>query len=97
MLFKQGSTLFVFNRTHSKADPMLEKGAKWASSPADIARQCSVTFSCVFSDDALKEVFESWLSGKPQKGSIFVDCSTVYPDTIRGLDAEAQKAGQHML
>ena len=94
MLSKQRSTFFVFNRTKAKADPVLEKGAKWASSPADIARQCTVTFSCVFSDDALKEVFEGWLSGKPQKGSIFVDCSTVYPDTIRGLDAKAQEAGE---
>lgn len=91
---EQGSSLFVFNRTKAKADSLVDKGAKWAASPAEIAKHCTITFSCVFSDDALTEEFQQFLSGGPEKDSIFVDCSTVYPDTIRGLDAKCQEAGK---
>ena len=85
--------LLVHNRTAAKAKPLIEKGAEWVDSPAEIGQQCSIAFSCVFSDTALTETFTSYLSGKPQKGSIYVDCSTVYPNTIRKLDAKAKAAG----
>lgn len=88
--------MLVYNRTKSKADPVLDKGAKWATSPAEIATQSTITFSCVFSDDALTDVFDTWLSGKPAKNSIYVDCSTVYPDTIRQMDAKAKQAGEQL-
>ena len=87
------SQLFIHNRTASKAEPLLKKGAVWAESPAGIAKQCSVTFSCVFSDKALQEVFADYLSGQPKAGSLYVDCSTVYPETIRELDAQAKAGG----
>ncbi|KAL3139877.1 hypothetical protein ABBQ38_004172 [Trebouxia sp. C0009 RCD-2024] len=90
---QNGVKLFVHNRTASKADALLTKGAVWAQSPAAIAKQCSIAFSCVFSDTALKEVFADYLSGQPKEGSLYVDCSTVYPDTIRELDAKAKAAG----
>ena len=85
--------LYVHNRTASKADSLLQKGALWAPSPASIAKQCSITFSCIFNDAALNEVFADFLNGKPAKGSIYVDCSTVYPDTIRELASKAKAAG----
>ena len=85
--------LLVHNRTAAKAKPLINQGAEWADTPAKIGQQCSIAFSCVFSDTALTEVFTSYLSGKPQKGSIYVDCSTVYPDTIRELVAKAKAAG----
>ena len=50
-------------------------------------------FSCVFSDTALKEVFTAYMSGHPKQGSLYIDCSTVSPDTIRELDAKAKAAG----
>ena len=96
----ESSTLHVHNRTPDKAKPLLEQGATWAASPARIGEQCSITFSCVFSDTALEEVFADYLSGQPKQGSLYVDCSTVSPDTIRQLDAQAKPAGdprQHCL
>ena len=90
---QNGVKLHVHNRTASNADSLLTKGAVWAPSPASIAKQCSIAFACVFSDAALQEVFADYLSGHPQAGSLFVDCSTVYADTIRELDAKAKAAG----
>ena len=47
----------------------------------------------MFADDALRSTFGAWLKGSPQQGSIFVDCSTVYPGTAKSLAAEAAKTG----
>ena len=44
-------------------------------------------------DSALESVFSSYLSGKPKQGSIFIDCSTVFPDLTARLANEAEKAG----
>ena len=92
-LQRQGSGLHIHNRTESKAKSLVDKGAIWESSPADIAQTCRITFSSLFADDGLKSTFRAWLSGKPEKGSIYVDSSTVYPGTARELTAEAEQAG----
>lgn len=92
---QNNDTMHVHNRTAAKADPLLKQGATWASSPASIGKQCSITFSCVFSDTALREVFTDYLSGHPRQDSLYIDCSTVSPDTIRELDAKAKAAGDH--
>lgn len=76
---------------------MLDQGAIWESSPAEIAKSCQITFSSMFADDGLKSTFKKWLSGGPQKGSIYVDSSTVYPGTVKELTDEAEKAGKAML
>lgn len=92
-LQKGGASLHVYNRTESKAKSLIDNGATWESSPAEIAKKCRITFSSMFADEGLKSTFKAWLSGKPQKGSIYVDSSTVYPGTAKELTAEAEKAG----
>ena len=92
-LKKQGANLHVHNRTESKANGLIDKGAIWESSPAEIAKKCRITFSSLFADDGLKSTFRAWLSGGPAKGSLYVDSSTVYPGTAKELTAEAEKSG----
>jgi hypothetical protein len=46
-------------------------------SHAELAPKCSVVFSMMANDAALQSVFDDYLSGRPQLGSIYVDCSTV--------------------
>lgn len=60
---------------------------------ADLAAQCDIVFASLAADSALESVFSSYLSGKPKKGSIFIDCSTVFPDLTEKLAAEAEEAG----
>ena len=44
---KAGFPLTVYSRTRSKSQPLLDKGAHWADSPADVARNSDVVFSIV--------------------------------------------------
>ncbi|DBA72789.1 hypothetical protein WJX79_000211 [Trebouxia sp. C0005] len=96
-LKKEGANLHVHNRTESKAKALLKEGAVWESSPADIAQKCDITFSSMFADEGLISTFKAWLTGKPKKGSLYVDSSTVYPGTVKQLTADATDAGVHFV
>jgi len=47
---------------------------------AELAEKCDIVFTMLAADAALEEVFAAFLSGNPKPGSVFVDCSTVFPD-----------------
>lgn len=63
---------------------------------ADLAKN-DVVFTMLGSDDAVREVFGSYLEGKPKAGSIFVECSTVYPDLAVEMSKEAHNYGVRVL
>ena len=46
-LLQAGFQATVFNRTRSKADPLLARGATWADSPRAVATQSDVVFTIV--------------------------------------------------
>ena len=52
-----------------------------------------IVFSMLGSDDAVRDVFGKYLEGKPRKGSIFVECSTVFPDLAIELAKEGEGDG----
>lgn len=52
-LRKQGVELVIHNRTRSKADDLLNKGAVWADSPAAVAREAEVVFTILAHPDAV--------------------------------------------
>ena len=42
-----GHELYIFNRTKEKAAGLLEKGAQWCESPAEVAQQAEIIFTIV--------------------------------------------------
>ena len=52
-----GYRVTVFNRTKSKADALVERGARWADSPRDVAAASDVVFSIVGYPEDVREVF----------------------------------------
>ena len=44
-LLAQKVDVTVYNRTPEKADPIISAGAKWAKTPADVARNVDVLFT----------------------------------------------------
>ena len=46
-LVKAGYELTVYNRTKSKADPLIALGAKWAATPAEASINQEVIFTMV--------------------------------------------------
>ena len=64
-LLKAGFPLAVYNRTAAKAQPLVDAGARLASTPADAARGASVVISMLADDAASRAV---WLgpNGAPR-------------------------------
>ena len=89
--------LTIWNRTPDKAKRLLERGAILASSPAAVARASELTLTILTDAQAIEAVYdgpEGLLTGDVV-GKLFVDMSTVAPETIRALAARvlAKKAG----
>jgi 3-hydroxyisobutyrate dehydrogenase len=94
-LLDQGHRLTVWNRTAAKAEPLLQRGARWARSPAEIARGHDITLSILTDATGVESVYlgpDGLLAGAVQ-GKLFIEMSTVPPETIRNLAARVRAAG----
>src|SRR6059036_913574 len=77
-LLSKGHTVTGFNRTKSKAQWLIEKGMKWADSPAQVAAQADVIISMVTSSAALEEIGQGVLSAIGP-GKVWIDMTTAAP------------------
>ncbi len=87
----------VSNRTRSKAQPLLDRGARWADSPRVVAQASDVVFTMVGFPRDVREVYmgkEGVLEGA-RAGTILVDMTTTEPSLAREIDAAARAKGAH--
>jgi 3-hydroxyisobutyrate dehydrogenase-like beta-hydroxyacid dehydrogenase len=88
--------LLIFNRTTKRAEDLsksLPSGKSMVSSSIeDVVSKSDIIFTCVGDDDAINQTIDSALKGQT-KGKLFVDCSTVHPDTTEGLAKKIVAAG----
>ena len=92
-LLAKGHALTVFSRTRSKAEGLLQEGARWADSPARVADASDVVFTMVGFPQDVSEVYlgEEGLIHQARAGMVFVDMTTA-PPSLAGTIAEAAKA-----
>ena len=98
-LLAAGHTVIGWNRSRSKAQPLIEAGMKLAEAPRVVAEQSEIVFSIVTDAAAVRDVAlgpDGIISGL-RKGGIYVDMSTIDPDASRSVAAEFTKAGSIML
>ena len=94
-ILKAGFPLTVYSRTRSKSQPLLDKGAHWADSPADVARNSDVVFSIVGFPADVEAVMlgpDGALSGLAQ-GGILCDMTTSSPALAARIAQEAAARG----
>jgi 3-hydroxyisobutyrate dehydrogenase len=91
-LIKAGYRVTVFNRTAAKAQPLLEAGARWADSPAAVARQSDIVFTMVGFPSDVRQTYLG--TGGVLEGSapraIIVDMTSSQPSLAMEI-AEAAK------
>ncbi|KAK4548362.1 hypothetical protein LTR36_010232 [Oleoguttula mirabilis] len=89
--------LAIYNRTTARAETLassLPSGkAKVVSSIEDAVKEADIIFTCVGDDKAIEETIEAALKSPEAKGKLFVDCSTVHPDTTNKLAKTINDAG----
>ena len=98
-LIAAGFAATVFNRTKSKAQPLLDAGMQWGETPRAVAEAAEITLSMVTNTQALESVAsgpEGIIAGLSQ-GKIYIDMSTVSPAASRALAEQVKAAGADML
>ena len=80
-LMEAGYATTIFTRSRAKAEPLLERGAKWADSPASAAEGADVVFSMVGLPSDVREVHlgERGTLAALREGAVVVDMSTSAP------------------
>jgi 3-hydroxyisobutyrate dehydrogenase len=89
-------TVTVWNRTAKKAKAAQEAGARLAATPAELAAGSDVVITILTNADAIKAVYEGaqgLLSGAV-KGKLFVEMSTVRPETERACCQDGREGAR---
>jgi 3-hydroxyisobutyrate dehydrogenase-like beta-hydroxyacid dehydrogenase len=74
-----GFTVSVWNRSRAKAEDLIARGAKWATSPEDAAIDADAVVTMVADDDASREVWltKDGAAATMKAGTLAIECSTV--------------------
>jgi 3-hydroxyisobutyrate dehydrogenase len=98
-LLAAGYLLTVNTRTKSKADPLLQLGAKWADTPAEAARSADVVFTCVPDTPDVEAVVlgENGIATASRAGLVVVDHSTISPSATRAMAGALAARGARLL
>ena len=86
-LIQRGHPAFVYTRTPSKAQPLLDAGATWCDSPQAVARHAKIVFSIVGFPADVRDVLlgpQGALSGCAV-GNILVDMTTSEPQLAKEI------------
>lgn len=88
-LLDAGHEVAVWNRTASKGDELVARGARRADSPADAARDADVVVTCVSDTPDLVAVVlgDHGVIEGIRDGAVLLDCSTVSPSAEKELAA----------
>lgn len=98
-LLKAGFEVFVYTRTKEKASELLSQGAKWASSPKEIAQLANAIISMVGYPSDVEEIYfgENGLIENGKKGTHLIDMTTSTPSLAMRISEEAKKRGMQSL
>lgn len=94
-LLKAGHSLAVHTRTQSRAEELLERGAKWADTPAKAAASADFVFVCVPDTPDVEEVLlgRGGIIESARAGQTAIDHSTISPTATRRIAAKLRERG----
>jgi 3-hydroxyisobutyrate dehydrogenase len=96
-LLAGGYPLTVHSRSRGRAEPLLERGARWADSPAAVMASSDVVFTMVGYPSDVREVTlgaDGTLS-TARTGCVLVDMTTSEPSLAREIYGHAKERGVH--
>ncbi len=94
-----GYSMVVHDAREEATRPLLEGGAKLATSPAEVAALCDVTFTSLPGPPQVEEVVDGRdgiLEGI-KEGAVYLDLSSCGPDLLRRLEPKFRQQGAHLM
>lgn len=94
-LLQKGFELTVYNRTASKAESLVQQGARQVHTPREAAAGQDMVITIVSDDASIHEVYqgEDGIIAAVQQGLTVMDCSTVSPPLAREIAAAVAERG----
>nr|OQO32077.1 hypothetical protein B0A51_00615 [Rachicladosporium sp. CCFEE 5018] len=93
--------LGIYNRTTSRSEKLASTlpsdKVKVLTSVEEAVSRADIIFTCLGDDKAINEIIATALKSSEAKGKLFVDCSTVHPDTTDKLGANIEAAGAYFV
>src|SRR5262245_11084702 len=98
-LLQKWHALHVYNKTASKMQPLINKGATACTSVKELASLCDVVFSVVSDDAALNHITqgENGIAANLKAGGIHVSISTILPATASKLSGLHKQHNNHYI
>ncbi len=98
-LMNGGHEVIGWNRTKSRAEPLMKQGMGWADTPSAVAAQCEIVFCIVTDGNAVKSIAlgEDGVIKGLKPGGVFIDMSTIAPSVSTEIASEFQAHGMFML
>jgi 3-hydroxyisobutyrate dehydrogenase len=94
-LLARGARTTIFSRTRARAESLLSRGASWAATPREAARDADVVFTMVGYPDDVRQVYfgnDGVIAGA-KRGSVLVDMTTTEPVLAVAIAEGAAAAG----
>ena len=98
-LLRNNVDLTIRDLDKSAAQPLLDKGAKWADTPKEMAEQCDIIITCLPSpaiSAAVMEAEDGILAGM-RPGMIWAEMSTTDESEVKRLGAIVEAHGGHAI
>lgn len=94
-LISAGYDVVVYNRTASRAEPLVAAGARAAAQPLEVAQQADLVLSIVTDSPDAEAVLlaEGGAVHGARKGALFVDMSTIAPQAARDIGTRLGQRG----
>lgn len=94
-LIDKGYNLTVYNRTASKAQSLIQAGASWAKTPAEVAQSAEIIFTMVGFPQDVEEVYfgNTGIFQAVKRGAILIDMTTTLPSLAQKIDLAATERG----
>lgn len=91
------SPLAIYNRTPARSEKLASTlpsdRTKVVTSIEEAVADADIIFTCVGDDKAITDTIDTALKSPNVKGKLFVDCSTIHPDTTDKLAKTINNAG----
>jgi len=91
----EGYAVTLYSRTKEKAGSLLDQGAGWAASPAEVARQADIVFTMVGFPSDVRQVYfgPEGIFEEAKSGSILCDLTTTEPGLAKEIYEAATRKG----
>jgi len=98
-LLKAGYPLLAYTRTKEKAEDLLQEGAVWKETVADLAREADVVMTMVGDPRDVEQVYfgEGGILENARPGTYVIDMTTSTPTLAQSIYEAAKQKGIHAL